>query len=199
MAKKEYQRGFTLVEILVATFIFSIVVVMAISIFGLSSNVQISTEMMRSAGQGSRYAVEQISRDIRMNGNNNTISFCLSDFDSTCSTTTIESDYLKIVSVTNSVITTKLYGLIPPDKTVLGIQTNGESWNKLSPDGFKVTKIIGSQYLFSGKPTGFSAVQPFVSIRFSLTNVGIVNKKSEEVTESIRTTVTSRNYLSLEM
>ncbi|HBW56986.1 MAG TPA: hypothetical protein DEF27_03975, partial [Oscillatoriales bacterium UBA8482] len=59
-------KGFTLIEILVATSIFVGVVVIAIGSFSASTGVQRRTENIREVGQTGRYALEKISRDIRI-------------------------------------------------------------------------------------------------------------------------------------
>ena len=64
--KPKLNRGFTLIEILVATSIFVGVVVIAIGSFSASTGVQRRTENIRDVGQSGRYALEKISRDIRI-------------------------------------------------------------------------------------------------------------------------------------
>jgi Tfp pilus assembly protein PilW len=60
------RRGFTLLEILIATGTFMIVMVVAVGIFTLNVGSSSVTEQMRINAQSARFAFESISREIRL-------------------------------------------------------------------------------------------------------------------------------------
>lgn len=59
-------KGFTLLEILIATGTFMIVMVVAVGIFTLNVGSSSTTEQMRINAQSARFAFESISREIRL-------------------------------------------------------------------------------------------------------------------------------------
>ncbi|MFA4930428.1 MAG: prepilin-type N-terminal cleavage/methylation domain-containing protein [Patescibacteria group bacterium] len=65
--KKTYknQSGFTLVEILIAAMIFMLSSIMFMGVFSMVSNATLRVENERFAQQDARYAIEQVSREIR--------------------------------------------------------------------------------------------------------------------------------------
>jgi prepilin-type N-terminal cleavage/methylation domain-containing protein len=64
--KKKSQLGFTLIEILIASLIFLTVILIGTSIFGAAVGNRAKANIVRATQQGARYAVEAISREVRM-------------------------------------------------------------------------------------------------------------------------------------
>src|SRR3990167_6255073 len=178
---KTMDRGFTLVEILVSVFIFSIVILIAVSIFGISSNVQISTKNIRTVSQDGRFALEQISRDVRMS---KSIKFCKTVSDDLC--TADEGNYINVINYNGE---EKKYGIIPELNT-LGVKLAISSqWSLIIPSDFFV-EPDQTQTIFKGSLTNLE--QPYVAIKFKITNIGKNIKKSEEVTQTLQTTIVPR-------
>lgn len=63
--KENNQSGFTLVEILIAAMVFLLASVMFMGVFSMVSNATIRVENERFAQQDARYAIEQVSREVR--------------------------------------------------------------------------------------------------------------------------------------
>jgi len=64
--KIHVSRAFTLIEILVASFIFLIVILIGTAVFGAAVGNRAKANIVRATQQGARYAVEAMSREIRM-------------------------------------------------------------------------------------------------------------------------------------
>lgn len=60
------KRGFSLIEVLIASMIFSLVMITATSIFLSSNRVQGKTQISRDLVKQTRFAIETMLRDIRM-------------------------------------------------------------------------------------------------------------------------------------
>lgn len=193
---KQKNKGFTLIEVLVAAFIFAGAAVTAASIFAISSNTQISTEISRNLVEDTRFSLEEISREIRLASDE--IKFCS---DSRCSQLVqtpgqggiYYGDYIK----TKSGSTEKIFGIIPGSNT-FGVNTGG-IWQPLMTENYTMSKKEGLSYYFSGIPTPNIpsqipvTKQPYVSIEMTVEYKNPA-KESEKVTETIQTTITSRAY-----
>ncbi len=59
------QNGFTLIEILIAAFIFTVVVGAVTVIFASNNNIKSQTKVIRDTAQSARYALETITRDVQ--------------------------------------------------------------------------------------------------------------------------------------
>jgi prepilin-type N-terminal cleavage/methylation domain-containing protein len=59
------RRGFTLIEILVATAIFMTVMVVAVGIFGTTMGSSSTSSQLRQTAQTARYVFESMAREIR--------------------------------------------------------------------------------------------------------------------------------------
>lgn len=191
MIKNNLQSGFTLVEILVAAFIFGSVVTIAASIFGLSSNVQISTEIMRDTAQQGRFALEQITRDIRISDSG--FSFCGSEMDTDCNLLATKSNFIRIHNSNGD----KIYGLsilnnILQEKTFDKVKDTWSDWQPLISSNFSIEAV--DETIFSGNlPSVESIEQPSITIKFKIINNN-VRKESEKSILMLETSVTSRAY-----
>lgn len=190
-------KGFTLIEILLAAFIFTAVITSSVAIFSMTLNIQNSTKESRELVQEERLALEQISRDIRVS--NGAFEFCS---DQNCGTTQdTSSDILKIKSKNDQGQTEERIYYVDPSAGTLGykIGTTG-TWQPLFSQRYKVTHAdVGSNY-FSGvspKLVLVSNQQPYVTIKFKISNQDSVKKESEKITQTLETSVTTRSYESV--
>ena len=186
-------RGFTLIEVLVASFIFATVMAIAMGIFALSSNIQVSSEIARNILSDERVAIEQISHDLRMADEG--YVFSNSNGEALASNST-SSNYILIK---NKDKPDKLYGFIPLTKK-LGVKEGNGAWQPLVSSEFDVlsdtdTGNFNKGVLFAGiVPSSSNTVQPFVNIEFIIDNSAYIGKASELVHQTIRTAVTTRAY-----
>jgi len=186
---QQFERGFSLIEVLVASFIFAVVATISISIFTMSANVQTATGIKRTAAQDERFSLEEISRNIRLADGG--FKFCSSR--TIC--TGNSGNYLNLYQLDSSgnPVLFKTYGLSGSNLVVVDSVGNEQS---LFSSEFYVSESAGSP-IFSGYyPSPVSTQQPYVTILFTIDNIQNqkANKKSEEMIQTLRTSVTSRAY-----
>lgn len=100
--KLNSQRGFTLMEIVVATTLFATVLTLMLSLFTYTLKINRRTEALRQASQGMRNFTEFIVKEIR-NGQidySGTVAPCGTDYD----TITGYTDYLGIINASGEQI-----------------------------------------------------------------------------------------------
>ena len=191
---KQRNKGFTLVEVLIAAFIFAVVSAISVGIFASSAGTQIVTEIHRTAVQDERFLIDQVSRDIRLAQCG--YEFCGSP--SACGGTRSEGDYLIIYPNKNSDGTCdqsiwKMYGLNLADNTI-EFRDENSNFSSLFSNAYKISSY-NNNYLFSGYyPSSASAQQPYVTIQFNLENREKPAKEAENIKQTIITSVASRAY-----
>jgi prepilin-type N-terminal cleavage/methylation domain-containing protein len=184
---KKLNRGFTLVEILIAVFVFSIVVTTAAGIFTISANTQVETQIARTLAQDERFVLEKISRDIKNSENN--IEFCNN---STCSSICdgdCQTDNLRIKVDGND----KIYSFNGDN---LAVNINGGTFEDIVSSDFTLSHANGSTAMFSGYASATLAKKPYVTIQFTIDNTSNnpEMKESEKISQTLKTTIVPRNY-----
>lgn len=94
------RRSFTLIEIIVATTIFAIAIVMVTASFGMANKWQKQVKANREIAEAGRFAMEKISRDVR-----------------SAKAIEVSSD-ASILTITNQDGSTILYSIDPINKTL---------------------------------------------------------------------------------
>ena len=169
--RHQEENGFTLIEVLIASAIFVILITTAVATFGFSSDLQLKTLAIREASQNARFIIEAIARDIRLAD-----SFEISD------------DSKKIdISINNEQIS-----YLFRDNDI--IYNDGTNEQSLTNDQLQVITETSS---FEGVDTaGNDLIQSYVKIKIVFTsNIGTSEEKNlEKFAETIETTVATRAY-----
>lgn len=195
------QRGFTLIEVLVASGLFVGVLVIGVSSFSSINRLNEQIVRTRQLSQTGNFVMETLVRDIRTaNGNiDPTTGAVISlqypfDFVSNSDTGQVASgaqmvSALRIRQCDGGACLQRLYQLSSTDsqtQTLLVRESSGQSGELLPPD-------IGiSSLSFSGVGHQTSGVQPFVTIRFTLTDLAA--SSDQPLSQTFATTVTSLVY-----
>jgi prepilin-type N-terminal cleavage/methylation domain-containing protein len=192
---KQFNKGFTLIEILLAAFIFTAVITSSVAIFTMTLNVQSSTKESRELVQEERLALEQISRDIRIS--NGAFEFC-SDQNCTAAQNP-PSNFLKVKSINDQGQTEERIYYVDSSVGTLGYKIVGSEtgWQPLFSERYQVTQMGNNLGFFTGvspKQLLESVQQPYVTISFTVSNADNVKKESEKITQSVTTSVTARSY-----
>jgi len=169
-------KGFSLIEVLVATFIFVIVLFSAMIIFSDTLKITGKAEQYEKAQESMYYPIELVSREIR-----EAKGFELNNL--------IECPNGIIITKADSDLGTKSCYFLNNEKIAVKKYVNGNwsSAEKLSSEG-----AAFSQLRFQGPASSDLVSQPFVQIEAKLkTNSG--ERKNEIVEMDLQTTVTLRN------
>lgn len=164
------QKGFTLIEILVAAAIFAMVVTVSMVTFGANSALQSRSDAVRAASENAKFIVEAIARDIRLaddasvSTSNNTI-------------TARQGNDIIIYSYSSPNIryTEKISGVT----TINNVPLNSSN---ISVDSLSFSNVA---------PAG--STTPLIKISMKFT-AKIGSKAVETQSETIETTVSTRNY-----
>lgn len=188
-------RGFTLIEILIAAVIFAAVVSIALGVFTTSSSIQTTTEIMRNTSEGGRYALEAMAREVRLATQGFEICgdvVCDQTFNITAGEDQLSGNFL----IVNTAAGVKKYGL---EESTLKVWTADSDFGQsLIADDLEVNQVNDGEPIFKGYYTGADpSKQPFVTIQFTVKNKNPV-RVTEEVSQTLRTTVTTRAYGLLE-
>lgn len=181
------ERGFTLIEILIAAAIFVSVITIAAGIFTANSNVQTTTETLRTSSQAGRYLMEAIARDVRTAQNGFEICNSLD-----CSITAMPmadgeqgGNFLK---VHKSASETTIYGW---QDSTFKVWTDATAEPVVViPDNF-IAETNDTNLIFQGISSGTSANRAFVTIQFNIQTKDTA-RASEQASQTMRTTITSR-------
>lgn len=191
MKKINSQSGFTLVEILIASFIFATVIVIAVGIFTITSNTQISSENMRNVAQNGTNILEVISRSVRMA---DTFQFCnnISGENGTdCVDPGIQGNYLRLVSGN----TVTIYAFYPTDKQLKQKSSSENDFQSLLNNFVQIEQDENNPVFSGYYPSQSSTKQPEISIDFKISiKPEFVKKQSENVTQTIKTSIATRAY-----
>lgn len=182
-------RGFTLIEVLLAAFIFTVTVGAVTVVFTSSSNMQTKNQVIRETNQSVQYAIETISRDVKA----------------------AKSTYYSVSDVQNDPTKT-INGIKQPgfvistDGGELTVNTqDGDKTYSLSSDGVlyvdsnpitNINEVKITSLTFEGKaPVDGLRMQPYVTIKISVEsaqNQG--GRTAEKATQELETTITSNYY-----
>lgn len=172
MVKK---NGFTLVETLIATAIFVVLVATVVSTFGFGSDLQSRTLAIREATQNARFIVEAIARDIRLAD-----GFLILDDGKTIE---IYKD--------DEIIT---YSLESDGQTDGGyiVYDDGINNEKLNNDTLNINY---SESSFQGVDDEEDKIQSYIKIKLIFgSDIGGYDKNKESYSEEVETTVSTRAY-----
>lgn len=171
--RNQIDRGFTLIEVLIASAIFVILITTVVATFGFSSDLQNKTLAIREASQSARFIIEAIARDIRLADSFEII------------------DNQKINIIKNNEEISYYF----EDDDVF--YSDGENIESLTSDTLQVLTDGNNQSGFDGIDARDKEIQSYVKIKivFKTTNsFNLENKNSEKFTETIETTVATRAY-----
>jgi len=192
-----HNSAFTLIEVLVATTIFVIVLMIGTAIFLLSLGVHNKVDILKANQQSARNIIESINKDMREANKiginqqgSKTLDIILNDGSRVC------------------------YGLSDPNSdpslgvrynnffrqvgTICDDLSNSTDFPKLNQNGTIITGLLGSNSAFYGQANWItppaSKNQPFVNIRIRIeTDPSVFGNKNPD-TMNINTTITLRNY-----
>lgn len=203
---KRFARGFTLIEVLLAAFIFTVTIGAITVVFTSSSNMQTQNQVIRDTNQSVQYAIETISRDVKAAKSTYCSVSDVNDEVTSCSViNNIKQEGFEILSDGTPVYSSsqpgnqlkvltnegeKVYSLV--DKT-LKVKINSTVYSLTNTNEVKITGLT-----FTGvTPTDNLAQQPYVTINVdveSLENSTAGARKSEKATQALQTTITSNYY-----
>ncbi|MCL5795265.1 MAG: prepilin-type N-terminal cleavage/methylation domain-containing protein [Patescibacteria group bacterium] len=222
--KRKKSAGFTLIEVLLASFIFVVTVGAITVLFITSSNVQTQTKTIRDLNQAGRYALEAISRDLKasassyysvsdpeVNGDHPTAS--VNDLKVPAFVLPPNTKTLSIRTDTQADGTNCIqYFLTNPDPVdnpslgVLEVSSGtssgiGSNWTcaslKAAQDVTDRTRASVKNITFSGVDPSHAGItqQPYVKIVLNLESpYQNTGKTSEKAEQTLETTITSRSY-----
>jgi len=194
---KKSNRGFTLIEIMVATAIFVTATVMVTDIFVRVNNAQRKTQGIQITATDARFAFEVMAREARLG------EIDYSYYPS--SAVDVDGvDELALMNNENDPIRFGLRGDVCPTGTTscLAVCLSDTcalttDWTAITPRGVDVTNLQffiypdQDPFVFSG--SGFNSnQQPLVTM--TMTSKNVTNDATEEVTFVIQTTVSTRIY-----
>lgn len=173
MSYSKFQKnGFTLIEVLIASAIFVVLITTAIATFGFSSDLQEKNLAIREASQNARFVIEAIARDVRLAD-----SFTISSNGKKIDLTKDGQDLSYYFENNN------IYYDDGNEKQIL---TDGTI--------FVVTEGNNGSY-FQGVDDSNSDVQSYVKIKMVFVpNNKNAEKNVEKYKETIETTVATREY-----
>lgn len=171
------QKGFTLIEVLISSTIFVIVLSTVMLIFSLNGNLQNKNKAIKEASINARYAIEAISREVRL-----AQQFSIKD----------SGDRVSIITIINNQKIKKEY-FFDQENGAIKLYNGDNNYNLTDPDLIKV-KRSGSLPIFSGFDSqGTTDFQPYLNIQFVIeSNLG--KKKTDKFVQSIATKVAARTY-----
>ncbi len=194
------ERGFTLIEVLVASTVFVGVLVIGVSSFSSINRLNEQIVRTRQMAQTGNFVMETLVRDIRtatgevdpMTGGFKSLQFPF-DFVTNPDTGNVRPDdspvaALRIRQCQQAGCRDRLYRLstTSQETQTLVLVENGQS-GSLLPDDIGITDLS-----FTGASHQVGGVQPFVHIRFTLTD--LTASAGQARTQTFSTTVTSLVY-----
>ena len=173
MSYSKFQKnGFTLIEVLIASAIFVVLITTAVATFGFSSDLQEKNLAIREASQNARFVIEAIARDVRL-----------------ADSFTISSDGTRIDLVKDGQDISYYFS----DNNIYYDDGNGE---EVLTDGTIFVVTQGDDYsYFQGIDDSNSDIQSYVKIKMVFVpNNKNAEKNIEQYKETIETTVATREY-----
>lgn len=182
----ERSKGFTLVEVLVATSIFVVVIAMAIGTFSNANVIQMQNQAIRETTQSGMYLIESLARDLHMSNGLTESPYIL------------DGDTLTIRYLQNDVLHIKTYEYTVDENDRGTIIYNDDITNTdvdLLDENLSIKPFTDETSIFISdpySPLNIAAVQPNLQIKFQISNNSA--RKSEQSTIPLETTITTRNY-----
>ncbi|EKD57012.1 MAG: hypothetical protein ACD_58C00027G0004 [uncultured bacterium] len=178
-----YTRGYSLIEVLIASGIFAGVMAMVFATFSVNSSLRNQTKAIRDASISGRYAMEAIARDFRL-----------------ADSYSILGDNITINSYDqdgNKVIHEYFLGqCLPSPNTNVALCTkidNGSA-QALTSTNINILNINTSESIFNDRNSGATeTMQPILEIKFKISaNLG--KKQTDKFTQTLETAVSGRAY-----
>lgn len=177
--KKFYcKSGFTLIEILIASYIFLLVVVAGTMIFSSTIGAKMKASAFWETQQEARYAMEKIVKLIR---EENVKGFTVED---------IKKDRLILCKDVDCSEPTYIIALSYPADYIYIENYSEATFSRLTSENVKVTKL---QFEPSYFPDPNSIQQPYITIEIEVENAP-GERVIEKDTLKLRTTVSLRTY-----
>jgi len=199
-------QGFTLIEVLLASFIFAITIAAITIVFTSSSNTQTQNQVIRETNQSVQYAIEAISRDVKAA---KSTYYSVSDVQELCKNTAnptqCENDNL-------GKIKQKGFEILDAGNQLRVLTNEGEKVYSQTDDALVVTitkdgiiktslltnlnEVVVKDLTFKGvTPANGLTQQPYVTINVSVESLQNENgRTSEKATQELETTITSNYY-----
>lgn len=175
--------GYSLIEVLIASGIFTAVMVLVFTTFSVNSSLRNQTKAIRDASVSGRYAMEAIARDFRL-----------------ADSYSILGDNITINSYDqdgNKIIHEYYLGqCLPSPNTNIALCTkidNGSAQALTSAD-INILNINASESIFNDRNSGSTdTMQPILEIKFKVVaNLG--KKQTDKFTQTLETAVAGRAY-----
>lgn len=176
-------RAYTLIEVLIASGIFAVLMTMVMGSISINSNLRNQSKTIREASINARYAIESISRDFRL----------ASDYE----ISTVD-DIITIYSYDeNGIKNARIYSIdkCPADNinTSICVQLNNGDKEPLTSPDINIAKSTEDQSIFDDEESFLTGnVQPFLEINFQV-QAKLGKKITDNFTQTIKTTVASRS------
>lgn len=166
------QKGYTLIEVIIAAAIFAMLITITMVTFGSNSNLQARAEIIQAASQNAKYISEAIARDIRLAD-----EVKLND----CITSNSQEQCTEVdITYGNDTISYR-FSINNEDMRQIEYQDkNTDGFVKLNADNISVKDMY------------FIDKLPEVGIHISFSTEGV--KSTEQFDQTIDTSVTTRNY-----
>jgi prepilin-type N-terminal cleavage/methylation domain-containing protein len=182
------QKGFTLIELLVAIAIFVVAITSASAIFIAVIRSQQKSNIQRQTSQDARYAMETITREVRMaTGSDTEPAISTGEFGQTLIIVNIDSvgdKYVKYFWLDGDKIVIKII-----KNSVIQVIKQPITSGNLKVIQFDLKNIVN--YVPPAKP----AHQPSVTITITSQQISDSPQVSEQSKTTLRTTISSRDYL----
>jgi len=170
--------GFTLIEVLIASGIFVVILAISIFTFSTSNNLSSKNTVLRETSQSGRYIIEAIARNVRSARNyQNKDAFKVEGNVLTIADNNQEREYVY-----------ECEKIQEEQKTRCTIKIDGRD---MAPNDISIDFPEGKDYIF--KQIGGTNEQPALKIEFEVVNLG-EGKLAKSASQTLRTIITSRSY-----
>lgn len=199
--KHRTKQGFTIVEVLVALAIFSVVITIATGFFYSAYRIQHKTEALQNLSTTARFIMERLVREIK----ENVVDYTYDKYVLNDSELSLPQTVLALKDFENQPIIFKKFdsGEVDgcPNGACLKMSIDDSEWSSLMPDNIRLMDDGVKFYItpqkdpfrFDSKKLGYeSNQQPYVLIVLSLENVNV--RPSEKASITLQTGVSSRVY-----
>jgi type II secretory pathway pseudopilin PulG len=184
MKKTNLKKGFTLIEILIASYIFVLVIIAGEAIFSSSIGSKMKATSFMETQQDSRTVMEKISQLIR-----DPKTLCIK-------ADSMDSSYLDIYDAydVNTGCSQQVYHIYLSNSNINLKQFNSDGSLKSDTQINSGNTNITNTDIFNGYyPSPSSTHQPFVTIKLTTKNI-VGNRKIDADTLTLQTTIDFRNY-----
>jgi type II secretory pathway pseudopilin PulG len=181
------QRGFTIIEAVVATAVFAFVVSSVIGVFVAALQIDRKTRAQRAVVQNARYIMEYIAKEIR-NGQIYYPNY-------STQTAADDIDELHILNQAGDIEAFQLVGNNCATAVCNIVLSKGSSFTNLNGDDVRVTKAEFRAYPDTDPFTAAKTtnIQPYVTVILELTsNIGA--RTQDQAVINVQSTFTERYY-----